>query len=71
MTSSGTEAIPFIKIFNNVPISKNINSISLRDDNSVFISADFGLVSLNLITKELTLLSLLKSKSSQHHLLSG
>ncbi|MFN8280025.1 MAG: hypothetical protein U0V49_07045 [Saprospiraceae bacterium] len=51
MTSSGTEAIPFIKIFNNVPISKNINSISLRDDNSVFISADFGLVSLNLITK--------------------
>ena len=51
MTSSGTEAIPFIKIFNNVPISKNINSISLRDNNSVFISADFGLVSLNLITK--------------------
>ncbi|MCC6817169.1 MAG: hypothetical protein IT267_12210 [Saprospiraceae bacterium] len=44
-------AIPFIKIYNNIPILKNINTISYKDEESVFISADFGLISLNLINQ--------------------
>lgn len=51
MDEDGTSAIPFIKIYNNLPISKNINSITKRNNNSVFINADFGLLSLNLNSK--------------------
>lgn len=51
LTEDGVEAIPFIKIFNNIPITKNINSITYLDDESVFVSADFGLISLNLINR--------------------
>ncbi|MEP7196779.1 MAG: hypothetical protein ABI851_09670 [Saprospiraceae bacterium] len=51
MTEDGTEAIPFIKIYNNNPIDKNINSITFKNDKSVFINTDFGILSLNLISK--------------------
>lgn len=49
---NGTSSVPFIKIYNNIPISKNINSIDFKDDQSVFVSADFGFISLNLLTEQ-------------------
>ncbi len=48
ITEDDVVAIPFIKIYNNIPITKNINSITIKDEKSVFINADFGLISLNL-----------------------
>ncbi|NOT38755.1 MAG: hypothetical protein HOP11_15380 [Saprospiraceae bacterium] len=51
VTEEKVEAIPFIKIYNNVPIAKTINSITYRNDESVFINADFGLISLNLVNQ--------------------
>lgn len=43
-------SVPDIKIFNNVPIIKNIRSISRYNENEVFINADYGLSSLNVRT---------------------
>ena len=48
VTEDGVVAVPFIKIYNNIPIAKNINSISFKDDKSVFVNADFGMISLDL-----------------------
>lgn len=43
-------SVPDIKIFNNVPIIKNIRNLSLLNEQEIFINADYGLSSLNLRT---------------------
>lgn len=50
VTDDQVRSVPDIRIFNNVPIIKNIHKISPNQGDEVFINADYGLSSLNVKT---------------------
>lgn len=54
LTEHGVIAIPDIQIYNNVPINKTIRSITFEDDIHVFINADYGLSSLDLVSHRMS-----------------
>ena len=46
-SKNGFKAVSDLQNFNNIPINKQINSLSYEDDEHVFINAEYGISSLN------------------------